>query len=88
VARMAAEAGIGITPHSPKHNPELATLIHFASVVQNSGPFLEFPARVVAYDDWYSPKFTIEEGGFIKIPTGPGLGVEYDPDIWNRAERV
>ena len=88
VAHMAQEAGIRITPHSPKHNPELATLLHFASVVKHTGPFLEFPARPVSYDDWYAPQFTIEEGGWIKVPTGPGLGIDYDPAIWSEAELI
>ncbi len=86
VARMAAEAGIPVTPHSPKHNPELATLIHFASVVRNTGPYLEYPALPVTFDSWYSPAFEIERGGYIRVPDGPGLGVEYDGAIWERAE--
>ena len=77
-----------MTPHSPKHNPELATLLHFASVVKHTGPFMEFPARKVTYDDWYAPQFTIEEGGFVKAPIGPGLGVTYDEAIWEEAELV
>jgi L-alanine-DL-glutamate epimerase-like enolase superfamily enzyme len=86
VAQMAEQAGLRVTPHSPKHNPELATLLHFASVVKHTGPFMEFPARLVSYEDWYEPHFTIEEGGFIDVPTGPGLGITYDPEIWNQAE--
>lgn len=88
VAQMAAEAGIPVTPHSPKHNPELATLLHFASVVEHTGPHLEFPAAPVSYADWYAPHFTIEEGGYIRVPTGPGLGIEYEPGTWDRAEAV
>ena len=86
VAQMAQEAGLRVTPHSPKHNPELATLVHFASVVRHTGPFLEFPGRPVSYENWYAPHFTIEEGGYIEVPTGPGLGISYDPDIWDEAE--
>jgi L-alanine-DL-glutamate epimerase-like enolase superfamily enzyme len=88
VARMAAEAGIKVTPHSPKHNPELCTLLHFASVVRNTGPFMEFPAVAVKYDSWYDPPFVLQEGGKIKVPTGPGLGVSYDESIWKQAEKV
>jgi L-alanine-DL-glutamate epimerase-like enolase superfamily enzyme len=88
VARMAGEAGIRVTPHSPKHNPELATLVHFASVVRHTGPFLEFPAVRVTHEDWYSPRFTIREGGSLRVPTGPGLGIDYDDAIWKSAERV
>jgi len=88
VARMAAEAGMKVTPHSPKHNPELSTLLHFASVVRNVGPFLEFPARPVKYDSWYDPAFVIQEGGKIKVPTGPGLGISYDDGIWEQTEII
>lgn len=88
VAKMAEAAGLRVTPHSPKHNPELATLLHFASVVKHTGPFLEYPARPVSHDDWYSPKFTIEPGGFIKLPAGPGLGISYDEAIWREAELI
>lgn len=88
VARMAAEAGMKVTPHSPKHNPELSTLLHFASVVRNTGPFMEFPARVVEYDSWYDPAFVIQEGGKLKVPKGPGLGISYDERIWEQTERL
>ena len=88
VAQMAAEAGIPVTPHSPKHNPELATLLHFASVVQHTGPHLEFPAAPVTYADWYAPHFTVGDGGYIDVPTGPGLGVEYEKEVWERAEVI
>ena len=88
VARMAREAGIPITPHSPKHNPELATLIHVAASVPNTGPYLEFPAHVVTYDDWYAPKFTLQKGGKIAVPTGVGLGIDYDDSIWQEARTV
>ena len=77
-----------VTPHSPKHNPELSTLLHFASVVRNTGPFLEYPARVVEYDTWYDPAFVVQEGGKIKVPTGPGLGISYDDGIWDQTEEV
>ena len=88
VARMAASVGMNATPHSPKHNPELATLLHYASVVRNTGPFLEFPAVKVKYDSWYAPQFVIQEGGYIQVPTGPGLGITYDPGIWDKAEAI
>lgn len=88
VAQMAQEAGMRVTPHSPKHNPELATLVQFAALVRHTGPFLEFPARPVTYEDWYAPHFTVEEGGFLQVPTGPGLGIRYDDGIWAKAESV
>ena len=88
VARMAMEAGMSVTPHSPKHNPELSTLLHFASIVQNAGPFMEFPAVAVSYESWYSPAFEIQQGGSIKVPRGNGLGISYDNKIWEKAEKI
>ena len=88
VARMASEAGIQVTPHSPKHNPELSTLLHFASTVRNTGAFMEFPARPVKYDSWYRPAFVIQEGGKLKVPQEPGLGISYDDEIWRDVEII
>jgi L-alanine-DL-glutamate epimerase-like enolase superfamily enzyme len=88
VARMAAEAGMKVAPHSPKHNPELATALHFAAHVRNAGPFMEFPVNEVQHASWYGPRFVVEPGGFVSVPTGPGLGVEYDADIWTRATKI
>ena len=88
VAQMAEEEGIRITPHGTTPHGDKATLIHFASVVKNTGPFMEFRAREVTYEDWYWPKFTVEPGGFIKVPTGPGLGIEYDEAIWEEAKLI
>lgn len=88
VSKLAEAAGIIVTPHSPKYSPELATFLQFASVVKNTGPYLEFPARVVEYEPWYQPAFVMQPGGFIKVPTGPGLGVAYDNAIWAQAEKL
>ena len=88
VAQLAAGAGMPVTPHSPKHNPELATLLHFASVVGNTGPHMEFNAAPATYEDWYEPHFIIREGGLIDVPTGPGLGICYQEAIWERAGEI
>jgi L-alanine-DL-glutamate epimerase-like enolase superfamily enzyme len=76
VARMAAKAGINITPHSPKSGPEAAAMLHFASVVPNLGPHQE-----------YTPSNEIEDGR-VKVPSGPGLGAGPDPEELRRAEIV
>lgn len=75
-------------PNSPKHNPELSTLLHFASVVKNTGAFLEFPGRTLEYESWYKPAFVIQLGGTIKVPQGPGLGITYDDAIWGQTEKL
>jgi len=88
VAHMAKSAGLRVTPHSPKHNPELATLLHFASLVKHTGPFMEFPAVEVTHEDWYRPHFAIKPGGYTDVPRGPGLGITYDDAIWSKAVPV
>ncbi|MFP4380371.1 MAG: mandelate racemase/muconate lactonizing enzyme family protein [Candidatus Sumerlaeia bacterium] len=88
VADLARQYGIPITPHSPKHNPELATLLHFAATVRHTGPYMEYPVVPVEFSDWYRPHFAVEPGGFVSAPQGPGLGVEYDAEIWSRAKKL
>jgi L-alanine-DL-glutamate epimerase-like enolase superfamily enzyme len=31
-------------------------------------------------ESWYAPNFEIKDG-VIPVPTGPGLGLEFDPDF-------
>ena len=88
VARLAAEAGMTITLHGARHNPELATILHFASVTANVGPYVEFPAKQVTYKSWYQPHFVIQNGGTVEVPDGPGLGVTYDDEIWKSARAL
>jgi L-alanine-DL-glutamate epimerase-like enolase superfamily enzyme len=86
VARLAAEAGMWITPHCPRADPNAAYMLHFASVVPNLGPFQEYRAQGPTLSPWWiSPSFEAREG-VVEAPAGPGLGVEYDPALWERAD--
>jgi len=88
VARMAQAAGMWITPHCPRADPNSAYMLHFASVVPNLGPYQEYRAQGPQPSPWWaSPSFEAR-GGVVDVPTGPGLGVEYDPALWARAERI
>jgi L-alanine-DL-glutamate epimerase-like enolase superfamily enzyme len=86
VAQMAEAAEMPIMPHSPKAGAESAPVLHFAAVAPNLGPHQEYHGVARAPEPWYTPDFTIRNGA-IAVPTGPGLGVEYDPAIWGEAER-
>jgi L-alanine-DL-glutamate epimerase-like enolase superfamily enzyme len=86
VARMAASAGMQITPHSPTIGPTAAPKIQFASVVPNFGPYQEHRAASKS-ETWYSPSFEAKNGA-IEVPTGPGLGVSYDQEVWSKAEKL
>ena len=87
VAAMAKVAEMPIMPHSPKAGAEAAPVLHFAAVTPNLGPHQEYRGAPVAPETWYTPDFAIRNGA-VAIPTGPGLGVEYDPAIWDDVERL
>jgi L-alanine-DL-glutamate epimerase-like enolase superfamily enzyme len=38
-------------------------------------------------EPWYAPNFEIKNG-VIPLPTGPGLGMEFDPDFVKKAKVV
>ncbi len=80
VARLAAEAGMKIAPHSPKNDPQAAGLLHFAAIVPNLGPHQEWSAVAPQAVSWYSPAFVIRDGA-VSVPTAPGLGIEYAADV-------
>ncbi|MGC9520373.1 MAG: mandelate racemase/muconate lactonizing enzyme family protein [Anaerolineae bacterium] len=87
VAERAAAAGMPVMPHSPKAGPEAATVLQFGSVVPNLGPHQEWRGAPAAPVAWATPFLEIHEG-VVSVPDGPGLGIEYDPAIWDKAERL
>jgi len=87
VAIMAQEAGMPITPHCPKADPNSAYMLHFAAVTPNLGPHQEYHYRGARPVSWYRPTFDARDGA-LPLPDGPGWGVEYDPAIWDAAERL
>jgi L-alanine-DL-glutamate epimerase-like enolase superfamily enzyme len=87
VTRWAAQRDIPVMPHSPKVGAEASAVLHFASVVPNSGPYQEYRGETISPETWYTPDFHIQNGA-VAVPTGPGLGVEYDPEIWHEARTL
>ncbi|MGC9394024.1 MAG: mandelate racemase/muconate lactonizing enzyme family protein [Anaerolineae bacterium] len=85
VAAMAEAAGMPIMPHSPKAGAEAAPVLHFAAVTPNLGPYQEYHGAAVAPAPWYKPDFAIHDGA-VAVPTGPGLGIAYDPAVWREAK--
>ena len=78
IAEMARRAGIKIAPHSPYFGPGLIATIHFAA----SHP--EQPVIERYYVDMEaSPLGDLVEapGGFMRVPSGPGLGIEVDETV-------
>ncbi len=86
VAAMAEKAGLPVMPHSPKVGAESAAVLHFASIAPNLGPHQEYRGEYIPPVSWYTPSFALA-GGAVAVPEGPGLGVVYDPIIWEKGEQ-
>jgi L-alanine-DL-glutamate epimerase-like enolase superfamily enzyme len=87
VGQLAAKAGMGIAPHSPKADPLEAPFLHLAAVLPNLEGFQEYPARPGKQPAWYTPHLLVKDGK-LPVPTGPGLGVTYDEAVWKKAVKV
>jgi L-alanine-DL-glutamate epimerase-like enolase superfamily enzyme len=88
VARMARKFGMPITPHNTQTGAASSKILHFAAATPNSGDHMEYPHRGMPKPaGWYAPNFAIRDGK-IAVPTGPGLGVEFDSKYLAACQRV
>jgi L-alanine-DL-glutamate epimerase-like enolase superfamily enzyme len=78
VAEMARRAGTKIAPHSPYFGPGLIATIHFAASLPERPTIERFYLDLEA-----SPLGDLVEapGGFMRVPNGPGLGIEVDETV-------
>jgi L-alanine-DL-glutamate epimerase-like enolase superfamily enzyme len=79
VARMAQAFGKTCTPHMSGGGLGFLYMLHFVSVLPNACPHHEFKGlrTNVPFQCPTSPLSVVD--GKMKVPTGPGLGVEIDP---------
>ena len=88
VARMARKANMWICPHNTQTSAASVNILQFAATTPNIGPYMEYVSRAPAKkESWYSPNFEIRNGA-IPVPTGPGMGLEFDPDFLKKATVV
>lgn len=80
VARMAQAFGKSCIPHMSGGGLGYLYNIHFVSAVPNAGEHHEFKGlrTNVQFECKTSPLKVA--GGKIKVPTGPGFGVDFDPE--------
>jgi L-alanine-DL-glutamate epimerase-like enolase superfamily enzyme len=80
VARMAEAFGKSCTPHMSGGGLGFLYMMHFVSALSNAMPHHEFKGlgTNVRFECQTSPLKVVD--GQIKVPTGPGLGVEIDPE--------
>lgn len=76
VAKMAAAAGLPVTPHSPKVLPVAAANLQLCSVLTNAGPYQEYRSYGRVSD------------GMVKVPDGPGLGIQVDENALASAKAL
>lgn len=82
VARMAARAGLRVTPHSA--NLSLVTIftLHLMGAIANAGPYVEFSIEEADYYPWQYgiyADFPVAHDGKVDIPSGPGWGISIMP---------
>jgi L-alanine-DL-glutamate epimerase-like enolase superfamily enzyme len=88
VARMARKANLWICPHNTQTGAASVNILNFAATTPNIGPFMEYVWRAPQkVESWYTPNFEIRNG-VIPLPSGPGLGLEFDPDFIRKATVV
>jgi L-alanine-DL-glutamate epimerase-like enolase superfamily enzyme len=87
VARMAAAAGMPCTLHLSESGFAYLNILHFASYVDDPGPFQEFKGETgVPFTCETSPLTCTN--GIVRCPSGPGFGVQIAPDYVGRFQPV
>jgi L-alanine-DL-glutamate epimerase-like enolase superfamily enzyme len=88
VARMAQAFGKSCTPHMSGGGLGFLYMMHFVSALPNAMPHHEFKGlgTSVQFECKTSPLKVID--GKIKVPTGPGLGVEIDPAYVGKHQKI
>jgi L-alanine-DL-glutamate epimerase-like enolase superfamily enzyme len=88
VARMAEALGKDCTPHMSGGGLGYLYMMHFVSALPNALAHHEFKGldTNVVFECPTSP-LTVEDGEIL-VPTGPGLGVDIDPDFIAKHEVV
>ncbi len=88
VARMADALGKPCVPHISGSGLGYLYMMHFVSIVSNAGPYHEFKGfndEIPITSDTSDLKM---KDGKIDVPTGPGIGVEIDPDFVRKHKKI
>jgi L-alanine-DL-glutamate epimerase-like enolase superfamily enzyme len=91
VARMAAAAGLRVTPHAANLGMVTICTMHLLKALPNAGPYLELSIEGPDYYPWQEGLFLGDpyrvEDGHVTVPATPGWGVEINPAWLSRAAR-
>ncbi len=85
---MAQAFGKDCTPHMSGGGLGFLYMMHFVSALPNACPHHEFKGLKtdVQFECKTSPLLVVD--GRIKVPTGPGLGVDIDPEFIKKHQPV
>jgi L-alanine-DL-glutamate epimerase-like enolase superfamily enzyme len=88
VALMANAFGKRCTPHMTGGDLGFLYMLHFVSALPNALPYHEFKGfkTDIIYECKTSPLQSV--GGVVKVPTGPGSGVDLDPEYMRKFQIV
>ena len=87
VARMAAAGGMPCTVHMSGSGLGYLYTLHFASYIENAGDHQEFKGVSKLPIECATSDLQCRQG-IMRVPTGPGFGIEFDPAFIAKCERV
>jgi L-alanine-DL-glutamate epimerase-like enolase superfamily enzyme len=88
VARMAAAFGKTCTPHMSGGGLGFLYMLHFVSVLPNAAPHHEFKGLGTNVKFQCKTSSLKVVDGKLKVPTGPGMGVDLDPAFVSKHQIV
>jgi len=88
VAKMADAVGKKCVPHISGSGLGYLYMMHFVSAVPNAGPYHEFKGFNTEIPYECATSSLQSEEGAVTVPTGPGIGLEIDPDYIAKHEEV
>lgn len=80
VANMANSVGKLCVPHISGSGLGYLYMMHFVSAISNAGPYHEFKGFNKEIPYKCATSSLQSEDGVVTVPSGPGLGLEIDPD--------
>lgn len=86
MADIARARGKLITPHSPRHDPSQAYMLHFAAICGNLGPYQEHRANVNILP--MTEGVPLARNGTVRVPDGPGWGTPFSEEIWTKVPKI
>ena len=84
VADLCAAAGVPVVPHCPYYGPGFHATLHAAAARGNVD---DVEMLWVAPEAWLCDIASLRSGDRVRVPDGPGLGFEPDPEVIERYRR-